>query len=230
MHRKKVKERRLAIKFFLCIVYLIVITILFVCSYRLFQEKQAVLPFREVEDMDNYTYIDIYKMSEKFAYYEDTNVGVHFVIDKEKTGVWHTYIIAINEDKFDDFKAIIDYTYGKTDKIPDPIRVYGYPTLTTEEMRAIAIKNIANFVPSENEVIITEENYNNYLTNSYLDTTQPKKEKFSIVLCISLILLFLVIVLFVMTVLDQDKMVDNFDNKLEEVNKIKKKFQKSQKE
>ena len=97
-------------------------------------------------------------------------------------------------------------------------------------MRAIAIKNIANFVPSENEVIITEENYNNYLTNSYLDTTQPKKEKFSIVLCISLILLFLVIVLFVMTVLDQDKMVDNFDNKLEEVNKIKKKFQKSQKE
>ena len=86
---------------FLCIVYLIVITILFVCSYKLFQEKYAAKPWGEVKSVEEYTYIEVSRMSEKFAYYEEENLGIHFVIEKEDTGQWHTYLIGINEKEYD---------------------------------------------------------------------------------------------------------------------------------
>ena len=62
----------------------------------------------EVESVEDYTYITIHKMSEKFAYYEETNIGLHFVIEKEVTGQWRTYIIAIDENKYNEYKEIID--------------------------------------------------------------------------------------------------------------------------
>ena len=136
MRKKRVNEKRLIIKMFVCLVYLAIITILFVCSYRLFQEKKEVIPWSEVENVDDKTYIDIYKMSEKFAYYQESNIGIHFVIEKEATGLWHTYLIAINEDEYETFKAIIDYTYERTTNVPEPIRVYGYPTITNQIGRA----------------------------------------------------------------------------------------------
>ena len=71
----------------------------------------------------------------------------------------------------------------------------------------MAIKNIINFVPSENEITITEENFETYLTNSYLDTTKEKKDYFSIILFITLILLFVMIALFIFTVFDQNKLL-----------------------
>lgn len=203
--KKKNKERTIAIKLLLCIIYLITITILFVGSYRLFELKKNILPWSEVESVDDYTYIDIYKMSEKFAFYEESNIGIHFVIEKEDTGLWHTYLIAINENEYDKYKAIIDYTYERTEKVPDIIRVYGYPIITTPEMKELAIKNIAKFVPAENEVVITEENYETYLTNSYLDTTQSRKDNFDILLCTSFLLLFIVMALFIMTIFDKGK-------------------------
>ena len=215
MKKKSVKENRLIIKMVMCTLYLIIITILFVCSYKLFKEKQSILPFQDVESIENYTYIDISKMSEKFAYYKDTNIGIHFVIEKEDTGRWHTYLIAINEDDYHKYKNIIDYTYERTTKVPKVKRVYGYPVIVNDEIKKYAIKNIANFVPNENEVKITEENYEEYLTNSYLDTTKSKQEKFSIILFSSLLLLFVVIILFFLTIFDKDKIVDKLDEELE---------------
>jgi len=214
--KKKLKEKRLAIKMFVCLIYLVIITILFVCSYRLFQDKKNIVAWSKVESVDDYTYIEISKMSEKFAYYQSENIGIHFVIEKEDTGQWHTYLIAINENEYDKYKDIIDYTYERTTIPPQPIKVYGYPVITNNELKTLAIKNIPNFVPSENEVVITEENYETYLTNSYLDTTQGQKDKFSIILCISLTLLVVVIVLLIVTLFDRDRIVDNIDEKLEE--------------
>lgn len=223
MKKKRVKEKRLAIKMLLCLVYLIIITILFVCSYKLFQEKKNVVSWSEVESVEDYTYIEIYKMSEKFAYFKENNVGIHFVIEKEDTGQWHTYLIAIDENDYHKYKDIIDYTYERTKEVPKPIKVYGYPVITKEDLKNLAIKNIPNFVPAENEVQITLDNYETYLTNSYLDTTQSQKDKFSIILCISLFLLFIVIGLLIFTIFDKDKIVDNLDDKLnEELKKIKK--------
>lgn len=229
MAKKKIKEKRLALKLLLCLVYLIVITILFTCSYKLFEQKNQIVPFQEVNDTKDYTYIDIFKMSEKFAFYEEKNIGFHFVIEKEETGLWHTYIIAIDENDYNLYKDIIDYTYERTDKVPKIARVYGYPILAKEDIKDLAIKNIPNFVPAENEVVITKENYDNYLTNSYLDTTKPQQDNFSLTLSITLILLFITMLLLVMTIMDKDKIVDNLDERLEKELKKQKKIKRKKK-
>ena len=168
---KEKTEKQLTIKLCLCIVYLIVITILFVCSYKLFQAKYYARPWGEVESVDEYSYIKVSRMSEKFAYYEKENIGIHFVIEKEETGVWHTYLIAIDENEYDKYKEIIDYTYERTKEEPKPLKVYGYPEIIKTDLKNLAIKNIVNFVPSENEITITEDNFETYITNCYLDTT-----------------------------------------------------------
>lgn len=218
---KKVTEKKLTIKMLLCSIYLIVITILFVCSYKLFQEKYYAKPWGEVESVEEYAYIEVSRMSEKFAYYEEENLGIHFVIEKEDTGLWHTYLIGINEEEYDKYKDIIDYTYERTDKEPEPIKVSGYPEIIKDDLKQLAIKNIENFVPAENEVKITEENFETYLTNSYLNTTKEKIDRFSPVLFITLILLFIMIAIFIFTIFDKDKLLylnqpENSKNNLKE--------------
>lgn len=216
---KKHDEKRLAIKLLLCLTYLIVITILFVCSYRIFEQEQEIPSWGEVKSVEDYTYIEVSKMSEKFAYYSTSKKQVHFVIEKEDTGQWHTYLIAINESDYPKFKNIIDYTYERTTEIPEPVKVYGYPMIMKDDLKALAIKNIVNFVPAENEVAITNENFEQYLTNSYLDTTQSRKDNFNLILLIVLLMLLVMIGLLIFTIFDRDKIVDNLDEKLEEMTK-----------
>ena len=205
--RKEKIEKKLTIKMFLCIIYLIVITILFVSSYKLFQAKYDAKPWGEVESVEEYAYIKASRMSEKFAYYEQENIGIHFVIEKEDTGIWHTYLVAINEDDYEKYKHIIDYTYERTDKEPSPMKIYGYPEIIKADLKNLAIKNIVNFIPAENEVTINAENFETYLTNSYLDTTKAKQDYFSIILFVTLILLVIMIAVFLFTVFDKNKFV-----------------------
>ena len=217
---KKIKEQRLAIKMFICLLYLILITILFVYSYKMYQERKDMVPWSQVQTNADYSYLDIYKMSEKFAFYEEQNVGIHFVIEKEETGIWHTYIIAIDENEYNKYKDIIDFTYERTDKVPKKLRVYGYPVIANNEIRDLAIKNISNFVPAENEVQITEENYEMYLTNSYLDTTKTKKVQFNPTLTIIIFLLITTIFLFILTIFNKDRIVDNLDEELDKTKRL----------
>ena len=219
---RKYNNQRLTIKLLLCLIYIIIITVLFVCAYRLYEEKVSIKSWDEVESVEDYTYITVHKMSEKFAYYEETNVGIHFVIEKESTGQWHTYLIAINEDDYDEYKDIIDYSYERTDKMPKPKKVYGYPVITTDDIKNLAIKNIGNFIPAENEVVISEENYETYLTNSYLDTTKERVDVFSYYLFAVLFIIFIVMFLLVLTIFNKDRLVDKVDEKLlEEIKKNK---------
>lgn len=217
---KKIREQRLAIKMFISLIYLILITILFVYTYKMYQERKDSLPWSQVQTNADYSYIDIYKMSEKFAFYEEQNIGIHFVIEKEDTGIWHTYLIAIDEKNYDKYKDIIDFTYERTDKIPKKKRVYGYPVIASNEIRDLAIKNISNFVPAENEITITDENYETYLTNSYLDTTKSKKVYFNPSLSIVVFLLITIIFLFILTIFNKDRIVDNLDEELSKTRKM----------
>ena len=214
--KKKRNKSKFAIKLLMCLVYIGIAYILFKCSYAMFQEKNKIIPWSEVEKTEDYSYITINKMSEKFAYFKEDNIGIHFVIENEEDGQWHTYLIAIDENTYDDYKQIIDYSYERTDIEPDPIKVYGYPRITSPELRNMAIKNITNFLPAENEVVITEENYEAYLTNSYLDTTRERVEKFNIMLFILLLLMFMVIALLITTILGRDRIVDKVDKHLDE--------------
>lgn len=206
-NHKKWYEQRLIFKGFVCLAYLIVITILVVCIYQLYHEKKEILPWSQVETVDDYSYITISKMSEKFAYYEKSNKEIHFVIEEEDTGLWHTYLVAIDANDYDKYKDIIDYTYERTTEVPKPIKVYGYPVVIDDELKQLAIKNITNFVPAENEVVITKDNFNTYLTNSYLDTTIPQRDEFSFILCIVIVILVIVVFLFIITIFDKDKVV-----------------------
>ncbi len=219
---RKYNSKRLTIKLLLCLVYIIIITVLFVCAYKLYEEKTNIKKWDEVESVEDYTYVKVHKMSEMFAFYEETNVGFHFVIEKEETGQWHTYVIAIDEDKYDDYKDIIDYTYERTEKAPKAKKIYGYPVITTDDIKTLAIKNIPNFVPAENEIKITEENYETYLTNSYLDTTKERVDVFSYYLFAVLLLIGTIIFLLILTIFNKDRLVDKVDEKLlEELKKSK---------
>ena len=190
--------------------------ILFVCSYKLFEQKNNMVRWSEVESVEEYSYIEISRMSEKFAYYEEENIGIHFVIELDDTGEWRTYLVAIDEDNYAKYKDIIDYSYERITEEPEPLKVYGYPSIINEELKEMALNNIDNFLPKENKIEITSENFENYLTNSYLDTTQDKREYFNIILFATLILLMIMIFLLIFTILDKDKIVDNLDDVIDE--------------
>lgn len=216
---KKSLEKRIAIKLSLCIVYLIAITILAVCAYRIYEDKVKVVPWEEVTTSDEYSYIVVSKMSEKFAYYSTNKKSIHFVIEKEKTGQWHAYLIAIEDSDYSKYKDIIDYTYDRTDKLPEPKKVFGYPVLINDELKQLALDNINNFLPADNEVEITADNFESYLTNSYLDTTLAKEDNFNIPLFAILMTLVIVIVLFIITICDRDHIADDLDDILIEIRK-----------
>ena len=154
---KKTNEKKIFLKLLKLSIYLIIITILSVFANYLYVKQNTSISFQDVENTKDYAYIDIYKMSEKFAYNEENNIGIHFIIDKEETGLWHTYLIAINESDYNNYKEIIDYTYNRIDKVPKSIRVYGYPVLVNDELKEMAIKNIEKFIPAQNETKITSQ-------------------------------------------------------------------------
>ena len=202
---KKTNEKKIFLKLLKLSIYLIIITILSVFANYLYVKQNTSVSFQDVENTKDYSYIDIYKMSEKFAYNEEKNIGIHFIIDKEDTGLWHTYLIAINESDYNNYKEIIDYTYNRIDKVPKSIRVYGYPVLVNDELKEMAIKNIEKFIPAQNETKITKENYENYLTNSYLDTTKNKNGNINFIFILIIILLFSFIGLFILTIFEKEK-------------------------
>lgn len=215
MKKRKVNIKRLAIKLLLSAIYIVAITILLVQSFNMFLDSKQIIPLDLVESTNQYSYVNISKMSEKFAYYENENIGLHFVIQEEETGEWHTYVIAIDEDDYDKYKDIIDYSYGKTKEEVEPITAYGYPTIMSDDLKEMILNNVSNFLPKENNVEITEDNLEEYLTNTYLDTTKEKEEGFNTILFITLLLLFIVIALLVFTIFDKDKIVDNISDKIE---------------
>lgn len=218
--KKKIKEQRLAIKLFICLIYLIIMTILFVYTYKVYRNRVDAVSWSKVESVEDYTYINVSKMSEKFAYYEEKNIGFHFVIEQEETGIWHTYIMAIKEDDYEKYKDIIDYTYDRTTSIPQPKKVYGYPVITSQEIKDFAINNIDKFVAIDNSVKITNENFDNYLTNSYLDATKKHTFKMDITLSLMIFLITTIIFFFILTIFNKDRLVDNLDEELDKTKRL----------
>ena len=209
----KKNNRKLEIRLLLSVIYLMIITILFVCGFKIYKEYNDPHPYQETTSTDEYAYIEVSKMSDKFAYSEKTNIGIHFVVEREDTGIWHTYLIAIDEKNIGKYQKLIDYSNGKTQEIPRTIKVYGYPVNVNDQIKEMAIKNINNFLPSTNEVKITNDNYEDYLTNSYLDTTKERKEDIPPILIIIATLLLIVILLLILDIIDKDLIVDKLDKK-----------------
>lgn len=212
---KKKKKVRVFVKLLLCFIYLVIISVLCFSSFQIYQEEERIVPWNEVEKTNQYSYLEIQEMSEAFAEIPEENKQIHFVIEKETTGQWHTYLIAIRKEDYPKYKNIIDYTYERVDTAPSKIKVYGYPVEISNNIKELAIKNIANFVPIENEVILNNENFEEYLTNTYLDTTLPKTHEFNYFVFILLLVALALFILLIFTIFDKDKLVDEVDNIIE---------------
>ena len=201
--KKKKNIKRFVIKVLLSLIYLSIIMVLVYSSYSIFTEERKIVEWKDVEKTSQYTYLEIYQMSEAFAKID--NKQVHFVMEKEETGIWHTYLIAISENDYNKYKEIIDYTYERTTTSPGTIKVYGYPVEIPKEIKTLAIKNITNFVPIENEVVINEKNFDEYLTNTYLDATIGEKETFNYYVLILLVIALTIFLVLIYTIFDTDK-------------------------
>ena len=162
-------------------------------------------------------------MSEAFAELPKENKQIHFVMEKEETGEWHTYLMAIKKEDYSKYKNIIDYTYERGEIAPSKIKVYGYPVEINNNIKELAIKNITNFVPIENEVVLTNENFEDYLTNTYLDTTLQKTHEFNYFVLTLLLVALALFILLIFTIFDKDKLVDEVDYIIEKDLKKQKK-------
>ena len=203
--KKKKRGLSIFLKIIMCLVYLVIIGALLTCAYTLYNQKQIMVPWHKIKTTDDYTYMSIIKMSEKFASYEEQNIGFHYVVEKDKEDTWNTYVIAINEKDYNKYKAMIDYTYERVEREPDPIKLYGYPVKIDEDIKNSILKSIANFIPADSEIKITEENWEENLTSYYLNTTKEKKVIFSIPLFISLLSAAIMIILLFLTIIDKGK-------------------------
>lgn len=219
--KEKINYKRIVIKLLLSFIYLSIIGILFYSAFTIFTEEKKIVKWREVEKTNQYTYLEITQMSEAFA--KIGNKQIHFVMEKETSGAWYTYLIAINEKDYDKYKDIIDYTYERTTTKPDSMKVYGYPVKITKKMKALAIQNITKFVPVENEIKITEDNFVQYLTDTYLDTTIEKIDSFNYYVVILLLGAFVIFIIFIYTIFEKDKTKakTNINNKKKKVTKKK---------
>lgn len=222
MPKKRVKKKfRFAVKISLCIVYILAICILVLCAFKLYQKDQKIVKWKDVETTKQYSYIEISEMSEAFAIINDKK-QIHFVIEQTSTGEWHTYLIAISKKSYKKYKDIIDYTYERNNKKPKKIKVYGYPKAITKNIKQLAKKNINNFIPIENQVVLTNKNFEKYLTNTYLDTTLNKTHSTNYIIVTLLVMAIIIIVLLLFTIMDKDKIVDEVDHIIEPTIEMKK--------
>lgn len=217
--KKNNSKIRLAVKIFLCLVYVAIFLILITTAFRMYRNSKKIINWKNVNSTDQYAYLEISQMSEAFINIKGTNKQIHFVMEKEKDGTWHTYLIAIDKKDYNTYKSLIDYTYERTEEKPHKIIVNGYPKKITKDIKKLAIKNIINFVPIENEVKIDNKNFEEYMTDTYLDTTAKRVFKTNYLIIILLLLALVIFVLTIFTMLDKDKIVDEVDGLIEKDNK-----------
>lgn len=195
------KENKLEKKLFIICIESICLFLLIIVGLKSYKDNLKEVSFDHSNN--EYSYINVSSMSEKFAYDKDKDVGTHFVIEKEETGKWHIYIIAIKESTYSKYKNIIDASYERISIKPKPIKVYGYPSKTSTSLKSIALRNVSNFIPRENKVEINENNYETYLTDSYLDTTIDKKSPITINIIFIIILTILETIILIDTIVDK---------------------------
>lgn len=222
------KKLRLYTKIFFCIVYLLVMGILFFSAYKLYMSDKKEVAWDKVISTTNKTSLTISKMSEAFAKID--NKQIHFVIVEDKNKVYRSYLIAISKKDYKKYKPIIDYSYERTKEKQKPLIVKGYPQIISNKLKELTLKNYKNFLPNDNKVKLNEKNFDKYMTNTYLDTTIKKVEKTNYIVITLLVLIVLLFILLLLTLIDRDMIVNKASKALEKEQKKKKKKEKKKKE
>ncbi|MBQ3435645.1 MAG: hypothetical protein IJH13_01340, partial [Bacilli bacterium] len=211
------KKLRLYTKIFFCIVYLLVMGILFFSAYKLYMSDKKEVAWDKVISTTNKTSLTISKMSEAFAKID--NKQIHFVIVEDKNKVYRSYLIAISKKDYKKYKPIIDYSYERTKEKQKPLIVKGYPQIISNKLKELTLKNYKNFLPNDNKVKLNEKNFDKYMTNTYLDTTIKKVEKTNYIVITLLVLIVLLFILLLLTLIDRDMIVNKASKALEKEQK-----------
>ena len=69
-----------------------------------------------------------------------------------------------------------------------------------KEVKNLALKNIEKFIPRDNEIKITDKNFEKYLSNCYLDTTLEREDAFNVELFVTLLVLVIMIICLIGTI------------------------------
>lgn len=128
--------------------------------------EEDIYAFDVAEYSESRQFVEFEMISYPFASFElnDTQ-GLYFVFDEDMC----TYIVCMNNNRLEEeFAEIYEYTFSDTVEAPKVGRVEGYSMEIDEEIRDIAIEEF-NYMWGEE--IATEQNFEEYFGNYYLDTT-----------------------------------------------------------
>lgn len=227
MEKRKRNGYRTLIKLVVCVIHIVVIMILGFCSFRVYKSGDKPIHLSNVEKDTQYSYLDVFEMSKKI-----TNIGkdkqLHFVIEKTENDKWYTYLVAIEKKDENKFKDMIAYTEQETDKVPEKIRLYGYPVKINDEIKKETIKKSSDFLGSSKEKSnLSSENFEQYLTSYYLDSTVAQHHEFNYIMLILALMIVVLLITLILVIFDRDKLVDEVDKITEE--SIKKHHKKEEK-
>ncbi len=173
--KKRLKLKKSVLKKFILLIILFILILLFYITYYIYSNSRIIEEYDK--NTNTYSYLIIKEMSEVFATIDSKEL--HFIKDKKN----RTYIIAVPKKDKNKYRKIIDYTYGKIDKTKS-VKVYGLPIKSNNEIKKLVIKYINKFLPLQEKIPITEENYNKYLPNTILDTTIKENYNFNYIVFI----------------------------------------------
>ena len=173
--KKRLKLKKSVIKTLIVLSIFLVLCFLFYITYYIYNNSRKIEEYNK--NTSNYSYLTIKEMSEAFATIDQKQL--HFIKNIKN----NIYIVAIPKKYENKYQEIIDYTYRKTNKTKT-IKVYGLPIKANREIKDLVIKYINKFLPFQEQIPITNENYKEYIPNTILDTTIKETYTFNYIVFI----------------------------------------------
>ncbi len=188
MAKKKLKlKKSILYRFTFSIIFLIIICILFFSSYFIYTKSRKIAYYTSKNK--DYSYLEIVEMSDSFA--DIGNKELHFVRDNK-----NIYVVAISKKEIKGYQNVMNYTYGKT-KERKTMKIYGYPISKNNQIKKLEMKYINYFLPYEERININYHNYNQYLFDTYLDTTINPLYQFNYIVFLLLLLFAILLFIFI---------------------------------
>lgn len=129
-------------------------------------QKKNVKEFNPVSGGDVYSKVVPELLSYEFAEgYDKTDYC--FVVDAD----YYPYIVAIDSEDMEQYDALLQYTYGQSEDLPD-VTLTGMPVLIDDELKEYAVKYFNTFWGSDE---VDEDNFDEVFGYYYLDTAQQPK-------------------------------------------------------
>jgi hypothetical protein len=175
------------------VVAIIFLAILVICIVK--SDKKSKEPAPDPISLINstrvneYATLDVQYLTEPFASKDD--IECSFAMDKDN----NMYIIVLNEDDLKRLQQIKDYTYSDDEdkQMPESVQIFGRTQEIPLDLKKLAIESYNEIY---NEQIINEDNFNEHLSNVYLNTKlSPRDDTIYVIIefiCFIMILVLLI--------------------------------------